>query len=212
MKKIIISVACVLAAVSGFAQVTVAFQNTATSTILFNTNALANKATAASIGSQTGTASTGVVDVGLWWSTSAFTTLANGTFAGFEQMSSTAGLVNGTQVFSLGNSTAQNETVFIQVIAWDNSYGDTAAGAAADLAAGGYFGAFSAGTANSTYGDIGSALSVVLGASSGPGTPIFSPSGTLAKDIMLVQPVPEPATIALGGLGAAALLLFRRRK
>jgi len=29
---------------------------------------------------------------------------------------------------------------------------------------------------------------------------------------MLLTPVPEPTTIALGGLGAAALLLFRRRK
>jgi hypothetical protein len=29
---------------------------------------------------------------------------------------------------------------------------------------------------------------------------------------LLLTPVPEPTTIALGGLGAAALLLFRRRK
>jgi len=29
---------------------------------------------------------------------------------------------------------------------------------------------------------------------------------------MVINPVPEPATIALAGLGAAALLLFRRRK
>jgi len=31
-------------------------------------------------------------------------------------------------------------------------------------------------------------------------------------NLVLVQVVPEPSTIALGGLGAAALLLFRRRK
>jgi hypothetical protein len=31
-------------------------------------------------------------------------------------------------------------------------------------------------------------------------------------NLNLIPPVPEPTTIALGGLGAAALLLFRRRK
>jgi len=31
-------------------------------------------------------------------------------------------------------------------------------------------------------------------------------------DLALIEVVPEPTTIALGGLGAAALLLFRRRK
>jgi hypothetical protein len=36
-------------------------------------------------------------------------------------------------------------------------------------------------------------------------------NGGAAGD-MIITPVPEPATIALGGIGAAALLLFRRRK
>lgn len=36
-------------------------------------------------------------------------------------------------------------------------------------------------------------------------------TGGTPGDLMLA-PVPEPTTIALGGLGAAALLLFRRRK
>jgi hypothetical protein len=43
-----------------------------------------------------------------------------------------------------------------------------------------------------------------------------SPSATLiglnAFQLSPVVPVPEPTTLALGGLGAAALLLFRRRK
>jgi len=40
---------------------------------------------------------------------------------------------------------------------------------------------------------------------------ITAGAGAWSGNLILV-PVPEPATIALGGLGAAALLLFRRRK
>jgi len=52
----------------------------------------------------------------------------------------------------------------------------------------------------------------------GTGNPTTIPPGTAASltgwdgSLILVNPVPEPTTIALGGLGAAALLLFRRRK
>jgi hypothetical protein len=47
----------------------------------------------------------------------------------------------------------------------------------------------------------------------GAGTPpaIFGNGAGLINSFVL-QPVPEPSTIALGGLGAASLLLFRRRK
>jgi len=40
---------------------------------------------------------------------------------------------------------------------------------------------------------------------------ITSGAGSWTGQLILV-PVPEPSTIALGGLGAAALLMFRRRK
>lgn len=49
-------------------------------------------------------------------------------------------------------------------------------------------------------------------------TPAVAPSpssslvGLTAFQLTPVVPVPEPTTLALGGLGAAALLLFRRRK
>jgi hypothetical protein len=46
-------------------------------------------------------------------------------------------------------------------------------------------------------------------------TPNVSPAGDSPLNGLTgfaLQPVPEPTTLALGGLGAAALLMFRRRK
>jgi len=43
-------------------------------------------------------------------------------------------------------------------------------------------------------------------------TPGAMPTGAAGFGSIVLVPVPEPTTIALGGLGAAALLLFRRRK
>jgi len=45
-----------------------------------------------------------------------------------------------------------------------------------------------------------------------PGTPSPLTVGASGFSGLVLEPVPEPATIALGGLGAAALLFFRRRK
>jgi hypothetical protein len=52
---------------------------------------------------------------------------------------------------------------------------------------------------------------------SGTGNPTTSPPGTatpIADSFggLTLQPIPEPSTLALAGLGAAALLIFRRRK
>jgi PEP-CTERM motif len=218
MKKLIITAACVAAAVSGFAQGTVSFQNnTALSAIyLNNSSTTANKVGSGTLGSMSGSgtpSSTGVVEVGLFWSTSQFNTAAGGTLAGVATIGTTAGVFSGNGNFGIA-TTNPNDTVFLQIFAWDSSYGTTQAGLEACIAAGGYFGAASAGNANTTYGAIGAATSVVMGAAGGPGTLIYAPSGTITKTIMLQNAgtVPEPATIAIGGLGAAALLMFRRRK
>jgi len=71
----------------------------------------------------------------------------------------------------------------------------------------------SAGTAWTGQTEI---LPFQLGPNPSPGTVMFS-SGTPQTapaffHAFSVTPVPEPSTIALAGLGAASLLLFRRRK
>lgn len=213
MKKLILTAICATAAVSGFSQGTVAFANGGTSAIYINnSSSTANKVTSGTLASQTGslTSSTGVLDVGLFWSTSSFNTIAGGTLAGVATITTTAGVFTQQSVFAV-SGTNPNDTDFFQLFAWDSSYGNNAAGAEAALAAGAYFGAATAGQANTAYGAIGNALSVKLGATSGPGTVIF---GLLTSEFgrTILISSPEPATIAIGGLGAAALLLFRRRK
>jgi hypothetical protein len=53
----------------------------------------------------------------------------------------------------------------------------------------------------------------VLGDGSGaPGTILSGAAGFIGPFMMGEVPVPEPSTFALAGLGAAALLIFRRRK
>ncbi|MGO8838151.1 MAG: PEP-CTERM sorting domain-containing protein [Limisphaerales bacterium] len=62
-------------------------------------------------------------------------------------------------------------------------------------------------------------LQTALGASSNPTSMDFQVGGgytagneTLFIDNILATPVPEPSTLAIAGLGAAPLLLFRRRQ
>jgi hypothetical protein len=45
-----------------------------------------------------------------------------------------------------------------------------------------------------------------------PPLPVFGGTGVSGFSLLQVAPVPEPSTMALAGLGAAALLIFRRRK
>jgi hypothetical protein len=211
MKKLILTAALATAtALSGFSQGQINFQNAGATSALYwySAASTANKVTTGSIASQplSLSTSTGVVDVGLYWSTAPFTDAAQGTLGDMVTMSSTtAGTIAGGTVVT---PFAGGSQVYVQVFAWDSTY----ATPDEDLAAHGMFGAFSAGAANTTYGAIGSAiLTTGLTLSPAPGTPIFgAAAGQLGKTVMLSSP--EPATIAIGGLGAAALLLFRRRK
>jgi len=56
-------------------------------------------------------------------------------------------------------------------------------------------------------------FTIVVGAASAPEAPDFtSATGFAGFTVSAAAPVPEPTTLALGGLGAAALMALRRRK
>jgi PEP-CTERM motif len=116
----------------------------------------------------------------------------------------TAGVIDGGNI---ALPVAGGSQVFVQVFAWDSTYSNPDAA----LVAGAFFVAWSAGPNNTTYGDIGAAeLTSDLTISPAPGAPIFGTgAGQFGKAF---YSTPEPGTIVIGGLGAAALLLFRRRK
>jgi hypothetical protein len=211
MKKLILTAALTAAtALSGFSQGQIIYQNSGVNAGLYFTSSAnaSNKVSNATIGAQTGTSSSAVVDVGLYWSTAAFTDAAQGTLAEMVGMSTTqAGAIAGGTIVLPG--TASGQQVYVQVFAWDSTY----ASFAAAVANNGWAGAWSAGAANTTYGAIGAAeLTTGLTVSPAPGTPIFGTGAGQFGKCVLLQNTPEPATLALGGLGAAALLMFRRRK
>jgi len=91
---------------------------------------------------------------------------------------------------------AAGDTATLQVFAWDNSSGAYADPAAAWSA---WKGALIAGGSSSSFN-----LAV------GGGT--ITPPNLVGLTSFNLYMVPEPTTMALAGLGAAALLIFRRRK
>jgi hypothetical protein len=112
---------------------------------------------------------------------------------------------------AIPGSTVGETDVYAQVAAWSATYGADLAGYNASVAA------WNADVPGAAYGV--STLRNIngLNATAGPGVAIWQgATGTNAKLInafvISVVPVPEPATFALAGLGAAAMLIFRRRK
>jgi hypothetical protein len=207
-------------ACSAFADGTVQFQNNPVSRFYLYSDAIVylNVVTSATLGSQdtsgNGYGSSGVLDVGLVWGTtsSSVSTIYGGTLAGIENMAVDAGFLSGNRVFSV-TGTIPGNSYYFQVYAWDSSFGDSLAGMQACVAAGGYFGASSAGSANQTYGAVGAPLNIAVGSEDpdGIGTPLFGSSGNVFGQTIVLD-APEPTSLMLAATGAVGLLLFGRRK
>ena len=103
---------------------------------------------------------------------------------------------------------AGGNTAFIMIDVWDSTLNGTTTGAT-------YAQAQAYAAANPALGNLfghSGEFSLVTGNPNGnpPTTPTFLVPGL--STFALNAPVPEPSTFALAGLGAAALMIFRRRK
>lgn len=201
IKTILLAAAALgLAVTTGFAQGTISFQTAVTTGpyVTTNVNGTTGKANSATGGrvellyqpdtggsapSTAGLTSFGSVTLGNW---EVLPTIAA---AG----SPTAGNIALTGE-TTGNDVAAGGNVWLTSIGWSGGYATLAAAQAAN-AAGEMYGSASPVWSQATGG--GSLAPVST-------SPFFTG--------LVLTPTPEPATIALGGLGAAALLLFRRRK
>ena len=217
MKKLLITTAATLFTVAAFAQGTVFFSNGAF-----------QKISSGVFGSAVSTwlavpATTNLLNFGLFYGTGA-TQPASLTFLGSVSGVNSGvnpGIITGltgNPITSLPvpGTTPGQTTLWIQVAGWSASFGTdwAAAKAASATTVGDYFG-------NTTVINVAPNAGG-LGPSTGPGAVVWQ-SASLSDPTKFVGgfPVftfgggavtPEPSTMALAGLGMAAMLIFRRRK
>jgi hypothetical protein len=194
MKKLLLTLVAMTVSVGVFAQGTVDFKNIGGKTVL---NAYVNNTPVAA------TAQSGIV-AGLYWAP-----VGAADDAAFQLVGASANFL-GNGLFSGGNrtvpTTAPNGVVAMQVRAWETAFGAT----------------YQAVVDNTTPQNIGGVTRLGLAGKSASfegtlGNPTTVPPGAPLNIAPLmpqfaVNVVPEPSVIALGVLGAGALLLLRRRK
>jgi len=138
-----------------------------------------------------------------------FTTAWTDVGVDLQHTAPTAGRMSAT--VSLPGNFTGGADVQLEVVGWTGTYTSwSAAVAASGPVLLGYSGETFNGSALGALSwdqPTGNASSTPI-----PGTPAALAVGPSAYAGLVLEPVPEPATIALGGLGAAALLFFRRRK
>jgi hypothetical protein len=119
-----------------------------------------------------------------------------------HQIAPLAGGVPGA-VLTSGNDVAAGANIQLEIVAWTGSFADFTAAAAAGTGLLAWSGDSRSGGGLGWTQAIGSLP---------PGTPAAILTGASAYNGLVLAPIPEPSTFALAGLGAAALLIFRRRQ
>jgi len=212
MKKLLVTVTAALVCVGAFAQGKVQFANDSLHLVYYSTagNLRAGDAYLAGSGPTASNMPNGmtlVADLYAGTTPSNLILVATTTFSGVS-----TGRFNNANI-TLPSPIAGGQTDWFQVQIRDNSYSN----AAASEAGGSYF-AF--GDVFSTVPNTGVAFNSIVN----HGNPSFSSwaNGSYdmtaqtglngARGTLSVGVVPEPTSFALAGLGAAALLIFRRRK
>jgi len=202
MKKAILLTALAVGLSAGaFAQGTIKFANTTASSAKTN-----------DLQGHTGVAAGSYVHVALYWGVLG-STEAQLVQIGPDQGSGNGGVgstafinvagngifTSGSGIWVTGSATPGSGTGTFQVRGWSGNFTSYAAAYAA------------AQTDGSVFVGVSSLFDSHVG---GGGTPAEPNPSNLGSNFtgLTIAPVPEPSTIALGGLGAAALLLFRRRK
>lgn len=222
MKKLILAAVAVTCAVSVFAQGTITFNNRiAANTLQTHVYApLASDVTFKQIGNGTGDFPAGTTSWAGWTPIGATlggqygasTTLAQlltGPSGAPEssllpqtavitfRSGAGAGFTQGGTTVTAANVTPDTAGVW-EMVVWDNSTGLYPTWTAASVAwEAGLIAAGKSGPFNATFG--------------GTGTPP-NMNGLMSFNLYSLGTIPEPSTFALAGLGAAALLIFRRRK
>jgi len=204
MKKLT-TIAVVALAVCGsaFAQGTLTCVNNAATVIQTDTSAISGNAKSNSAAGSVKLQIYYVPETGAFASTAPAAINASGVLGPWVALGATESLIapgrfsSGTR--STGNEVTGGASVWLDVVGWLGSYADLATALAQ--------------SAPPVVGFSG-VWSNVTGAPNGapPTNPQPLVLGPTGFNGLTVAPVPEPSTIALGGLAAAAFLAFRRRK